>query len=331
MRRIVIVLAALALVACGNGTGNPEPVQESPSITSLPATTTTMAAASTTAAPVVTTTQAPATTTTTAAPVTTTSVSPATTSPPSTTTVVAPYFYVDEDGHPDRPGPFVLPTAREVPSTTAVARASLEQLFAGPTPDELESIPPISTAIPSGVRVLGLTIKENIATVDLSSEFGATDTSPTVAQRAAQVVFTLSRYDSVAEVLFRQDGKPISIQIGDGSLVSRPVGIWDYLEFAAAISVESPVYRGMGGDPLRVAGFGAVFEATFQYALADDDGLIIAEGIAMTNNGVGWGGFDFTIDYEVDQRQVGALIVWANSAKDGTQIDIREYPVVLVP
>lgn len=330
MRRIVIVLAALALVACGAGTVNPQPAQESTSTSALPATATTTVATTTTAAAVVTTTQAPATTTTTAAPVTT-SVSPTTTSPPSTTMVVAPNFYVDEDGHPDRSGPFVVPIAREVPSTTAVARASLEQLFAGPTSDELESIPAISTTIPSGVRVLGLTINENIATVDLSSEFGATDTSATVAQKAAQVVFTLSRYDSVAEVLFRQDGKPVSIQIGDGSLVSRPVGIWDYLEFAAAISVESPVYRGTGGNPLRVTGFGAVFEATFQYALADDDGLIIAEGIAMTNNGVGWGGFDFTIDYEVDQRQVGALIVWASSAKDGSQIDIREYPVVLVP
>jgi hypothetical protein len=29
----------------------------------------------------------------------------------------------------------------------------------------------------------------------------------------------------------------------------------------------------------------------------------------MTNNGTGWGGFDFTIDYLVDREQVGALIV----------------------
>ena len=179
--------------------------------------------------------------------------------------------------------------------------------------------------------MLGLTIGENIATVDLSSEFGATEDSATVASRAAQVVFTLSRFDSVAEVVFRQEGKPVSIQIGDGNLVSRPVGIWDYLEFAAAISVESPIYGGPAGDPLRVTGFGALFEATFQYALTDDDGLIIEEGIAMTNNGTGWGGFDFTIDYDVDRQQVGSLIVWAHSAKDGSQIDVREYPVVLTP
>jgi hypothetical protein len=78
-------------------------------------------------------------------------------------------------------------------------------------------------------------------------------------------------------------------------------------------------------------GFGSVFEASFNYALTDDDGLIIAEGIAMTSNGTGWGGFDFTIEYEVNREQVGALIVWAHSAEDGSKIDVREYPVVLVP
>jgi spore germination protein GerM len=332
MRRIVIILATLGLVACGTTTGAPEPTEQGSTTTVAPPTTVTSESTTTSLAPVETsTTQAPATTTTTTASVTTTSVSATTTSQAATSMQVAPYFYVDEAGHPERSGPFVLPVAREVPATGAVARAALVQLFAGPTAAETQSVPAISTAIPSGVQLLGLTINEDVATIDLSSEFGATEDSATVAQRAAQVVFTLSRFDSVAEVVFNQDGKPVSIQIGDGSLVSRPVGIWDYLEFAAAITVETPVYGGPAGNPLRATGFGALFEATFQYALADDDGLILEEGIAMTNNGTGWGGFDFTIDYEVDERQVGALIVWANSAKDGSQIDVREYPVVLRP
>lgn len=244
---------------------------------------------------------------------------------------VAPYFYVDEAGHPNRTGPFVVPVAREVDRTVAVARATIEQLLAGPSSGERRGVPAISTTVPSGTRLLGLTINEDIATIDLSREFGATDDSATVAQRAAQVVFTLARFDSVAEVLFRQEGKPVAIQIGDGSLVDRPVGIHDYLEFAAALTVETPIYGGPGGNPMRVTGFGAAFEATFQYALTDDDGLIIEEGVAMTNNGTGWGGFDFTIDYEIDSRQVGALIVWVSSAQDGSQIDVREYPVVLTP
>lgn len=330
MRRIVTVLATLALVACGTNTANPGGPEDS---TTAPPTSTTVASAPSSTAASATTTTTAQTTTTTVAPVTTTSVSGATTSTtPVGTMTVAPYFYIDEAGHPSRTGPFLVPVAREVSRSVAVARVTMEELFAGPTTAEGgESVPSISTTIPAGTRLLGLTIDENIATVDLSREFGAGDDSATVAQRAAQVVFTLSRFDSVAEVMFRQEGKPVAVQIGDGSLVSRPVGIWDYLEFAAAISVESPVYRGRAGDPMRVTGFAAVFEATFQYALTDASGLIIEEGVAMTNNGTGWGGFDFTIDYQVDREQVGALIVWAHSANDGERIDIREYPVVLIP
>ncbi len=331
MRRIVTVLATLALVACGTNTANPGGTQPSTS-TTMSAATSTTTPASTTTSIATTTTAALETTTTSVAPVTTTSsASPTTSTRPAAKMVVAPYFYVDEAGRAERTGPFLSPVAREVDRTVAAARAAMEQLLAGPGAGERQGVPAISTAIPSGVRLLGLTITGDVATVDLSAEFDATDDSATVAQRAAQVVFTLSRFDSVAEVLFHQEGKPVSIQIGDGSLVSRPVGIWDYLELAAAISVESPVYGGPAGDPLRVTGFGAVFEATFQYVLTDADGLILEEGIAMTNIGTGWGGFDFTIDYDVDRRQTGALIVWADSPKDGSRIDIREYPVVLTP
>jgi spore germination protein GerM len=331
MRRIVIILATLALAACGTSTANPGGPQASTSTTLLPPSSTTAHVTSSTAAPETTTTTEAGTTTTTVAAATTTAAGQTTTSTSVGAMVVAPYFYIDEDGHPNRTGPFVFPMARQVDRTVAVARAAMEQLLAGPTTAERQSVPSISTAMPSGVKLLGLTINGDIATVDLSSEFEASDNSAAAAQRAAQVVFTLSRFDSIAEMLFRQEGKPVSIQIGDGSMVSRPVGIWDYLEFAAAITVESPVYGGPGGNPLRVTGFAAVFEATFQYALTDANGLIIEEGIAMTNNGTGWGGFDFTVDYEVDRRQTGALIVWAHSAKDGSRIDIREYPVVLTP
>lgn len=212
-----------------------------------------------------------------------------------------------------------------------VGRASLEQLFNGPTADEISGVPSISTTIPEGVDILGLTITEGIAIVDLSSEFEGDDDSPIVAQRMAQVVFTLTSIPHVTEVLFRQDGTALAAQTGDGELVTRPVLKADYLDFAAALTVEEPVYGGSAGSPLHVTGFGAVFEAAFNYALTDDNGLIIAEGQAMTTLGTGWGGFDFTIPYSVDKAQTGALIVWAYSAKDGSRIDIREYPLVLEP
>ena len=330
MRRIgILVIAFTTLAACGTPTGTGAQPEFPTTTTFVPAPSD--QATTTTSSLATTVTQAPATTVTTAANTTTTAAAPTATAPPAKI-AVAPYFYIDEAGHPNRQGPFLAPVNREVAKTVAVARAAIEQLLAGPTSGETEGIPAISTAIPDGVRLLGLTISgEGIATVDLSGEFEADDDSAAVAQRIAQVVFTLSQFPTVSEVLFRQDNVAVEVQTGEGELVSRPVGIWDYLEFAAALHIESPTYGGQGGNPLHVLGFGAVFEAAFSYALTDDDGLIIAEGHEMTTNGTGWGGFDFTIDYEVDRQQVGALIVWTHSAENGERIDIREYPVVLIP
>ncbi|MGH3649871.1 MAG: GerMN domain-containing protein [Acidimicrobiia bacterium] len=326
MRRIVIAMTTLALVACGINPATEQPPQ--------PGTATTLPTSSSTTPTIETTTTAApvATTTTNGAPATTTTAQQATTTTrPVGPMVVAPYFYIDETGHPNRTGPFLFPMAREAAPTVGVARAAIEQLLAGPSSAEGESVPAISTAVPAGVRLLGLTVDAGLATIDLSSEFEAEDDSASVAARAAQVVFTLTRFDTVDRVSFREEGSPVSIQTGDGQLVSRPVDRDDYLDLAAALSVEGPVYRGIAGNPLRVTGFGAVFEASFQYALTDDDGLIIEEGLAMTSKGTGWGAFDFTVDYEVDRSQVGALILWTHSAENGAQIDLREYPVALTP
>ncbi len=251
--------------------------------------------------------------------------------PPPTHIDVAPYFFIDEAGHPNRTGPFLAPIHREVPYTTGTARAAIEQLLAGPNLDERTSTPEISTQVPAGTELLGLTITGGTATIDLSSQFNAGQTSAAAAMRVGQVVFTLSRFDSVSRVVFRQNGAAVAVQTGSGALVTRPVTRADYVPFQAAISVENPTYMGPGGNPLRVTGVGAVFEAQFEYVLTDNEGLIIAEGSAMTTSGVGFAPFGFNIFYEIDRPQRGALIVFAYSAENGSQIDIREYPVFLRP
>lgn len=250
---------------------------------------------------------------------------------PPPTMVVAPYFFLDEDGHPGRTGPFLAPVHRVVAQSTATARASVEALLAGPTPGESSSIPGVSTQIPAGTTLNSVTIAGGVATADLSTDFDAEQTSAAAAMRVAQVVFTLTRFDSISSVSFRQDGIPVSVQTDNGAVVGRPVTREDYLDFQAAVSVESPIYGGTAPDPLRVTGVAAAFEATFEYALTDGEGLIIAEGFATAESGVGWAPFDFTIDYDVDRSQLGALIVWIDSAADGSRVDIREYPVYLQP
>lgn len=321
MRRHLTVVAGLALLLAGcsspavsgsttqalpGQTTQTQPSTQSTSTTALNASSTTI------------TTQATTTTAPTTTPTTTQHASPIS---------LGVYFYVDEAGHPQRTGPFLIPVATDVSHTLSVARAAMEQLLAGPAVSD----PSISTMIPDGVRLLGLTIADGIAKVDLSSDFAADDDSAASAMKAAQVVFTLTRFPTVDDVQFFQDGKPVAVQTGDGQLVSRPVARGDYLEFAAALDIESPAYGGLAANPLRVTGFGAVFEAAFLYRLSDAEDHVLAEGQAMTDLGTGWGNFDFTVHYKVDHQQMGSLVVWDDSAKDGTSIDIRQYPVILVP
>lgn len=248
---------------------------------------------------------------------------------PPPTMAVAPYFFIDESGHPGRTGPFLAPVHRRVAESPGVARATLEQLLEGPTGDEASSIPALSTEIPDGTMLNSVSISDGVATVDLSSEFDAEEASPAAAMRVAQVVFSLTRFQTVSEVSFLEDGVAVSVQTDNAAVVDRPVSRDDYLDFQAAVSVETPTYGGPAPDPLRVTGMAAAFEAVFQWALTDADGLIIEEGFAMSESGVGFAPFDFTIDYDVDRSQRGALIVWIDSAASGERVDIREYPVFL--
>jgi Immunoglobulin-like domain of bacterial spore germination/Sporulation and spore germination len=243
---------------------------------------------------------------------------------------VAPYFWVDEAGHPNRTGPFLLPVQRRIPATLGVGRAALEELLAGPKASEANADPAISTQIPDGTKLRGLTITNGKAKVHLNAKFAGDDDSAAAALRAAQVVFTLTRYPTVDRVVFFQGNNRIKVQTSDGEL-KRVVTRDDYMDLVAAISVETPVYRGRTQHLVRVSGVAAVFEATFNYALRDAGGNIIEKGIAMSDNGTGWGTFDFTIHYDVASHQRGTLKVWDFSAKDGSRIDVRKYPVILTP
>ncbi len=229
-------------------------------------------------------------------------------------------------------GPFLVPVHRELPPRAGVARGALEQLFGGPTSDEAKSIHAISSAVPEGTEVLGITISGGVATVDLSEEFESGGGSASVLGRLAQLVFTMTQFPTVDSVVLQIEGETVEEFASEGVVIDGPLTREDFLDFAPSILVEMPHYGGPAGNPLRVTGIANVFEATFMLALVDNDGLILSEHVVTATCGTGcWGTFDVTIPYTVDAPQLGAVIVWFNSPQDGSQWDIREYPVWLTP
>lgn len=246
---------------------------------------------------------------------------------PDETTVVRAYFYLD--GEVGSAGLVAL--LREVPKTPAVGTAAMNELLAGPDTDDTGERA-VTSAIPVGSRLLGLTIEDGIASVDLSSEFESGGGSASIFTRLGQVVFTLTQFPTVQSVLFEIEGRPVTVFSSEGILLDGPVGRDDYEDLLPAIFVDRPAYGASLDNPARITGSANVFEASFIITLLDGDGATIAETPAMATCGTGCRGtFDVTLPYSVPEAGWGTLLVWAGSAKDGSPEWVREYPVWLVP
>ena len=99
-----------------------------------------------------------------------------------------------------------------------------------------------------------------------------------------------------------------------------------------AIFVDGPAYGSALGNPGRVTGTANVFEAQFRVTLLDAAGTTIADVPAMASCGTGCRGtFDVPSHTRSSETQTGTLRVWDGSMKDGRPINVREYPVGLVP
>jgi germination protein M len=218
--------------------------------------------------------------------------------------------------------------ARVLPKTKEVGTAAMKALLEGPTPEE-KTAGMVST-IPEGTTFLGLSVDGGIATVDLSKEYASGGGSLSMAMRLAEVVFTLTQFDSVKGVNFKLDGQPVEVFGGEGIVLDHPVNRSDYEELSPAILVESPAFGEKVGSPLRVYGTANVFEAVFKINIVNWDGLIIAEKTVSASSGTGTRGtFDVTIPFEADKTRNGAIIVFSDSPKDGSQINVVETPLQL--
>jgi hypothetical protein len=282
-----VLLAALALAACGGGDGEPAAGGDT-------------ATAATTAE-----TDGGGETTGTAE------------EPELETTRVRVYFVRGE---------WVGPAAREVRAGTP-ARAALEALLAGPTPEDGEA--ELTTAIPAGTRLLDVGVADRVATVDLSGEYDDGGGTLSMSLRLAQVVYTLTQFESIDSVLFRLDGVPVEAFGGEGILLEQPVDRGDFEDVTPAILVESPLPWETVESPLRIEGTANTFEANFHYEVTDTDGRVVANGFVTATSGTGFRGtFEHELEFDPGKRAgVISLIVFEPSAEDGSRTKLVEVPL----
>ncbi len=255
------------------------------------------------------------------------SAAPSASTSPSETMVVRAYFVLG--GEPGTVG--LLPVLRTVPKSAAVATAAMDALLAGPTAVE-SGDRQITSAVPDGTRLLGVTIKSGVGTVDLSTEFDSGGGTASMQYRLAQVVYTLTQFNTVKSVVFKIDGATVTVFSSEGIVLDGPVGRADYYDQLPSIFVDRPAYRAAIGNPARVTGNANVFEATFRVAILDATGKTLVDEQVMATCGTGCRGtFDVTLKYTVAKAQYGTLRAYNLSAKDGTPEDIRDYSVWLTP
>ena len=219
---------------------------------------------------------------------------------------------------------------------TSIYFAALVELFRGPADDELGA--GLTTSIPDGVSLEGpVNVDAGIATVDLSAEFRSGSavlqaaTPEVLARRMAQIVFTLTRFDEIQSVQFRIAGQPIDALDSDGATVFRPVTRDDYASITPIILVETPGVWLRTTSPLRLSGSANTFEANVQYRITDARGTTVTAGFFSATSGNGIRGtFDEEITFEVTRQGRATLVVFEQSAADGSEINVVAIPIEIV-
>jgi len=215
----------------------------------------------------------------------------------------------------------------------------MHELLDGPSASERSASPSISTTVPAGTELLGISIKDGVATVDLSGAFESGGGSASTLGRLGQVVYTLTQFPTVDTVAFRIDGRPVAVFGSEGIVLDGPVGRrldrfgqTMFENLLPSIFVDRPAWGAALGNPGRVTGTANTFEAHFTYALLTGSGRVLRQGPVMADCGSGCrGSFDFTIGYSVARAQWGTLRVIEGDESGATAGTFRDYTVWLTP
>lgn len=249
------------------------------------------------------------------------------TSPRTTTTTpasqAAVVWFARSDG--------IVPVQRVHPATTGVASAAIKALLAGPTRPERRS--GVSSAIPKGTKLLGISLHRRIATIDLTHEYASGGGSLSMFNRLAQVVYTLTEFPTIKKVLFSLDGTPVHVFGGEGIVLDHPVGRRDYVNQLPVITVNEPTPGERISSGFTVSGEANVFEANVSIEVLNRFGKVVGKTFTMATCGTGCRGtFSTQVEFDVSVEQQGTLVVHDDDAAGtGTPPHSVRIPVTLAP
>ena len=219
---------------------------------------------------------------------------------------------------------------RTLAATQAVARAAMDALCGGP--NDYERAAGLTGSVPEGTEVLGINVKDKVATVDLSGEYASGGGSLSMMTRVAQVVYTLTQFDTIRAVRFHLDGEPVEAIGGEGIIVDSPQRRADWEDFEPVIFVERPGVGATIENPVVVSGRATVFEATIQLEVLDADDKPLAKGFTTATMGAPERGrFRERLAYAGPGTSEGFVIAYEASMQDGSRLHEVRVPVFFAP
>ena len=117
---------------------------------------------------------------------------------------------------------------RAAPARTP-ATAAVTALLRGPSAGERAR--GLTTAVPAGTRLLGLTVRGDAATVDLSRRFGSGGGSASMFARLGQLVYTLTAVPHVRHVRLRIEGRAVRVFGTEGIVLDQPLDRGSFARF----------------------------------------------------------------------------------------------------
>lgn len=239
-------------------------------------------------------------------------------------------WYAIPTDTPDGAG--IFPVHRDIPAVTGIGAATLELWIEGPSAVEKKA--GIRSMVPAGTELLGLTINDGTAIVDLSSEFEKTGSgSFGESMLLAELAYTITQFPTVDQALLKIDGEFKDYYMGHGYVIDEDHPLRRRRNAPVApITVNEPNFGAEFSSGDDVAGTANVFEANVSLRLRGEDGSILFEGFTTATCGTGCrGDFSEPFVFDVDHEQPGTIEVYESSAKDGSEINMVRISVTLVP
>jgi germination protein M len=209
------------------------------------------------------------------------------------------------------------------------ATAAVTELLKGPTGSEASN--GWGTAIPPGSRLLGIDLANGVATVDLSREFESGGGSLSARMRLAQLVYTLTEFQTVQSVALEIEGQPATTFSSEGIVIDGPMTRDEFEDLVAPIVVHTPIAGQRITSPVRISGTANVFEATVSMEILVGDETAAAT-FATATCGTGCRGtYSKNVPFQIPQETEALIRVFESSAEDGRPLHVVTVPVVLVP